>query len=246
MTESARMQRARMRSVMIATPIARAPCWQYALALAETVSMFEKLGMRYAMRFVIGSSNLPRARNELAARFLASGLDDLVLIDDDMGWKAQAVLRLVSSERPIIGAVGRKKVDKPNSDPDVWCVHFGQFGGAELEQDAMGAVRVERVGTGFLKISRSAFEALIAAHPEWKGAGNPEWDAATRAAYHRFFRFDPETEMGEDFVFCERWRALGGDVWIDPEIALTHVGAKDYSGAISEIMLPAEFKEAAE
>lgn len=236
---AARMARARSRSVMILTPIARAPCWQYALALAETCVMLEQLGIRYAMRFVIGSSNLPRARNELAARFLASGFSDAVFIDDDMGWQANAALRLIASEQKVIAAVGRKKVDKPLNDPAIWCAHFGAGAGEALEQDAMGAVQVERAGTGMMKISREVFEQMIAAHPEWKRPGTPDMATDVRAHYYQFFKFDDETEMGEDYTFCERWKALGGEVWIDPKIALSHVGEKAWEGCIAEIMQPA-------
>jgi hypothetical protein len=238
--EARRIERARARSVMIATPIARAPCWQYTMAFAETCVLFEQLGMRYTCRFIVGSSNLPRARNEIAARFLASGFDDLVLVDDDMGWGANSVVRLIASPQPVIGGVGRKRVDKPQTDPDTWCARF--LDGAErgLEQDAMGAVRVARVGTGFLKVSREVFERLIAAHPEWKRPGRADMPDDVRAHYYQFFRFDDGDELGEDYVFCERWRAVGGDIWIDPSIALMHVGEKEYAGRIGDIMEEAE------
>ena len=236
--EAERLAYARTRSVMICTPIARQPAWQYTLAYAETCVMLEQLGIRYSSRFVVGSSNLPRARNELVARFLASGFSDLVLIDDDMGWKANDVLRLVASEQPVIAAVGRKKVDKPNSDPDVWCVYIAPGPDGALVQDPAGMVEVSYVGTGLIKISRTVFEEMIGAHPEWKRPGMPDMSAEVRENYYQFFRFDPDDhyEMGEDFCFCQRWRALGGRVWIDPSITLSHVGEKAYTGAICEIM----------
>lgn len=235
---AARLAYARTRSVLVGTPIMRHPVWQYTLAYAETCVMLEQLGIRYSSRFVVGSSNLPRARNELAARFLASGFTDLVLIDDDMGWRANDVLRLVASEQPVIAAVGRKKVDKPNSDPDVWCTYLEN---GPLVQDAFGAVEVRYVGTGMMKIARPVFEQMIAAHPEWKRPGTPDMADEVRQNYYQFFRFDPDDrfEMGEDFCFCMRWRELGGRIWIDPAIELSHVGEKAYSGAISEIMTAA-------
>lgn len=230
-----RLDRARQRSVMILTPIARAPVWQYTMAFAETCVMLERLGFRYSCRFVVGSSNPPRARNVLAARFLAAGFDDAILIDDDMGWSANDVLRLLASEQPLIAAVGRKKVDKPNTDANVWCCHFWGDATERLVQDAMGAVNVPRVGTGMMKIARSVFEAMIAAHPEWKRDGDPEMEPAVKANYYRFFAYG-EDEGGEDFRFCDAWRALGGAVWIDPSISLSHVGEKAWSGRIADQM----------
>ena len=230
-----RIARAQGRSVMIATPIARAPCWQYTLAFAETLVLLRELGIRFTTRFMVGSSNLPRARNVLAARFLASGLDDLLFIDDDMGWKANDVLRLLASEQPLIGGVGRKKLDKPDSDPDVWCCQFPPEAGTILRRDTMGAINVARLGAGMVKISREVFATMIAAHPEWKRDGDPELPAEISAHYYRFFCFN-EDEGGEDYHFCDRWRELGGEVWIDPEIALTHSGDKAWGGSVTALM----------
>jgi len=234
----ARLERARSRAVMICTPVARSPCLEYTLAFAETSVHLLQTGIRQCSQFVVGSSNLPRARNELVARFLASDCDDLIFIDDDMGWKPEAIVRLLASDKEVIGGVGRKRVDKPNSDPNVWCVHFEAGAEGHLDQDAMGAVKVLAVGTGLLKISRSALEQLKSAHPEWKRDGHEGMSAAVKANYFQFFRFDPDdtSEMGEDFVFCRRWRALGGEVWIDPTIWLSHIGNRAYSGCISEML----------
>jgi hypothetical protein len=206
------------------------------MAFAETCAMLERLRIRYASRFVVGSSNIPKARNILAARYLASGFTDALYIDDDMGWSANSVLRLLASDKPVIAGVGRKKVDKPNSDPNVWCCHFDETAAGGLVQDEMGNIRLPRVGTGFMKIARTVFEQLIAAHPDWKRQGDPEMEPAVRANYYRFFKFDDETELGEDYFFCERWRELGGEVWIDPSITLSHVGEKAWTGRIAEIM----------
>lgn len=235
--ESLRLARARSRSIMIATPVARAPCYQYTVALVDTCLLLERAGIRHCLQLVIGSSNLPRARNELCARFLASSCTDLLFVDDDMEWRANDVVRLLASDKPIAGAVGRKRVDKPNTDPNVWCGEPALGDDNRLEQDDMGFVRFKKVGTGFLKIAREAFEQIIAAHPEWKGNGHDGMPDAVRANYYRFFRFaDDESETGEDFTFCAAWRALGGEIWIDPDAVLGHVGEKNYSGHIGELM----------
>ena len=246
--EAARLMRAKSRRVMICTPIARHPTYQYALSLTDTCLLLERNGVAHARQFVIGSSNLPRARNELVARFLASNCTDLLFVDDDMGWDANAALRLLSSDKPIAAVVGRKRVDKPNSDLEVWCGRPETAAdGSGIIQDEMGLVRFERVGTGFIKIAREAFEAIIKAHPEWKRAGHAGMPDDVKANYYRFFRFgDDAYETGEDFEFCNAWRALGGEIWVDVEQRLSHVGEKDYAGAFAELMQPAQVQEAAE
>jgi hypothetical protein len=238
----ARFRRAQSRRVMLATPCARAPVLEYTTAFADTCVNLTVAGIKYETHFVIGSSNLPNARNTIVARFLASQCTDLILIDDDMGWRPEAIIRLLASEQKVIGGVGRKKVEKPNSDPEVWCFSALTDENKTIPpQDAMGAVQVKAVGTAFLKIERSVFEDMIAAHPEWKRTGPHSMSDEVKAHYYKFFRFDldddDEDEMGEDFVFCHRWRELGGTVWIDPQIGLVHVGFKAWAGCIADHLM---------
>jgi len=234
----AREARAKSRSVMIASPIARDVTPQYVVSLLKTVNLLNNYGVRFGAEFIVGSSNLPRSRNALVARFLASDYSDLIMIDDDMGWDAGSVIRLLASDKPFLAAAGRKKTVVANSDPNAWCAQF--IDGASIEHDAMGAIRVRRVGGAFVKYERSVFERLIAAHPEWKIEGHEDMTEAQRAAYHQFFRFDTEShdEIGEDYLFCDRWREAGGEIWVDPSIELTHMGAYPYTGRLIEILQP--------
>jgi hypothetical protein len=246
----ARLERARSRKVMLCIPTARAPVLEFTIAFSETCMHLMQSGIPHCTQFVVGSSNLPRARNELVARFLASDCTDMIFIDDDMGWDPLAILRLVASDKSVIAGVGRKRVDKPNSDPNVWCVHLESSAEHAIVQDAMGAVEVKAVGTAFMKIERSVFEKMIVAHPEWKRDGHDGMSEAVKANYYQFFRFDPDDtmELGEDFVFCKRWRDIGGSIWIDPTIWLAHVGSKAYSGRFADELMVARGRtlEAAE
>lgn len=235
---------------MIGIPTARAPVLEFTTAFADTLVKLTQLGMSYATYFLIGSSNLPAARNKIVAKFLTSNCTDLFFIDDDMGWHPDAFMRLLGSEQKIIAGVGRKKGDKPNNDPEVWCLNRMADEKMHIPpQDEMGAVQVFAVGTAFMRIERSVFEMMIAAHPQWKREGPYDMAADVKANYYQFFRFDDDQlEMGEDFLFCKRWRELGGTIWVDPEIILSHVGSKAWTGSLAETMLPApvEHLEAAE
>lgn len=232
--EQVRFERLKSRTVMIATPIARAPVWQYTVALAETCVLLHGLGIRFYYVSFVGLSNLPRVRNMLAARFLASDATDLMFIDDDIGWDQHDVIRLLASEQPLIAGVGRKKTGN-STDVAGWCCQFLSDATRRLSIDAMGNVEVARVGTGFMRIQRQAFEELMRRYPESKGTAAPELPPEQDRFYHRFFQFGAD-ELTEDYVFCDRWRAIGGRVFIDPSIKLSHVGEKAYSGAIMELI----------
>src|SRR5438874_11129003 len=88
----AQIERARTRVAFIATPVARHPTHQYTSSLVMTTGYLTQLGISLTIQNTHGNPNLAQARNELAARFLASAAGtgiaatDMLWIDDDMGW----------------------------------------------------------------------------------------------------------------------------------------------------------------
>jgi CBS domain-containing protein len=239
-----RLEYLKAAKVMILTPHGGRPVWQYADSYGATIRDFERLGVEWDRRRVIGMSNIPKARNFLMAQFMAartaSGapFTHALLIDDDMRWNPQSVLRLIMAQHEVIAAVGRKKIPKPNSDPSVWCFYAPPQ--ALMEWDAMGSFTAEgtKAGAAFMVIQRQVIEKMTAAHPEWKRPLPPEIDPEIERHYYQLFRNDPDdlNDGGEDFCFCERWNALGGRVWIDPSIELGHIGETDYSGVLGELL----------
>ena len=225
------LDRAKSRSVTFATPCYRdiSP-WHHA-SMIETVSLLRGLGIACEVKMVVGVP-VNDARNALANRFLATDHTDLVFIDADEGWDAWNIVRLLASEQPLIAAVGRKKTAAPDDDLKTWCMGLlpGTLDG--VPTDAAGAIEVEYVGTGLMRINRSVFETMIAAHPEWERES-----AGTQV--ERFYEFfacdlDPsrKSRNGEDISFCHRWRALGGSTFVDPGITIRHFGTCEYGGNI--------------
>lgn len=226
-------ERLKTRCVLIATPSHGRPALKFAESMVETATVLTRLGVEFNFLTVEGSSNLPRARNTLVAWFRsAEKYTDLLMIDDDMRWDAMAVVRLIASDKDVIGAVGRKKQDKP-----AWCVRVAPetlaAGGTTL-QGPMQSLEVETVGTGMLKMTRECIERMVVARPDLKmDPRDNEMPEEIRALYHRLFQFG-ELEEGEDYTFCFRWREAGGSVWVDPSITLGHIGSKDYTGTFMD------------
>ena len=79
----ARAARLRARSLMIATPIARNPVWQYTASFGATIMALMGAGFR-SLSNSWSAIRTSRARNELVAKFLASPATDLLFVDDDM------------------------------------------------------------------------------------------------------------------------------------------------------------------
>ena len=245
---SARLAHARQRSVLICTPVARNPVWQYTTSLASTLLFLSEQGVRCSFQFVVGSSVISKARNELCAHFLMGDFTDLLFIDDDMQWSPNSVLRLLASRQLLVGGVGRMRVQKPNTDPAVWCWRPLHGGDGALRQDDMGAIECLGFGAAFMLINRRVLLELAAAHPDWKRPGAHDWPDGLREHYFEFFRQNHEGHPGEaseDYVFCDRWRAAGGQVFVDPTIKLGHIGTWNYQGSLEEAVLVSAMETAA-
>lgn len=100
--------------------------------------------------------------------------------------------------------------------------------------------RVRHLPNGFMLIQRSTIEALINAHPDTKYVDDVHFlqDKENDFAYALF---DCQVQDGhylsEDWLFCERWLKLEGEVWADVSINLTHTGYEDYCGSYISSML---------
>jgi hypothetical protein len=42
--------------------------------------------------------------------------------------------------------------------------------------------------------------------------------------------------LSEDYTFCRRWQQIGGDIWLDPRVALNHVGHYTFRGNVRKML----------
>ncbi|MFT8245078.1 glycosyltransferase family 2 protein [Roseomonas sp. BN140053] len=215
------------------------PCYGGLLTTATLRGLLETqracLGLELPFTCVTltNESLIPRARNTLLAFFLASEASHLLFVDADIGFGAASVLRLLAHDRPLIGGLYRRK----RLDRQDWVVGWLPSPDGSARRDPRtGAVEVAHLGTGFLCLRRDLVERMAAAHPNTRYRPDPEdgppgpW----RDRVHALFEsgLDPETGQyfSEDYLFCRRWRALGGEVWCDPAILLEHHGQASFRG----------------
>lgn len=226
------LERLKTRRLLIGTPSHAGPKMQFLRSLLLTQRYMLQKGMDFDFLDVSQSSILPKVRNAICAWFLASDFTDLIMIDDDMGWPASAIVHLLASPHPVIGAVGRRKTDEKIS----WCYRPLPGDGVH-ELDEMGSMQVQCLGTGILKISREALEKIVAERPDLKLPGSEDMPAGVVDKHYKFFSYGPLQE-GEDYMFCDLWRSVGGEVWLAPGIEVTHVGEKEYTGKFSDQLMP--------
>jgi hypothetical protein len=204
-----------------------------AVSLARFAQQAAKHGIDIQIGSICGCSVVSRARNLLAQDLLESNCDFLMFIDSDINFEAEDVFRLMAwgtdPKKGIVAAVPRTRSETKN-----YIATLDYDDNGELTMNGMGLVRAKRVATAFMLVRREVFVTMAEAHPEWKYYDTRS-DRTLTAMFD--FKVTEEGYMGEDFLFCDRARELGFDVWIDPSISLGHMGVQEYIGNYGQDIL---------
>lgn len=222
------------KSVFIGLP---AYDFKVSLKLAVSLARFAQAAPQHGVDVNIGSvcgcSVVSRARNLLVKDMLDAGSDYLMFIDSDINFEPDDIFRLMAwaqdSKKGIVAGVPRVRDAKKTYIADLDHDENG-----DLTMNAMGLVRGKRVATAFMLIQRSVITDMMSANPDWN-----YFDKRCGKEVPALFDFKLTAEgyIGEDFLFCDRTRELGYEVWIDPTIALGHMGVQEYTGHFGEDIL---------
>jgi hypothetical protein len=179
-----------------------------------------QIGIEWTVETMTNESLISRARNTLTAKFLSTpGSTHLMFIDADIGWEPWHLLVLLDAQKDVIGGLYPMK-----SLPVKWCVN-GIPGKAEEPDGKL--IEVTKTGTGFMLIKRDVFEKLNA-HPAVRHFNN-DIGLPKDLDPHMKTYFDTAVREGryysEDWTFCENWRDLGGQIFVDKRVLLRHTGS---------------------
>jgi hypothetical protein len=93
--------------------------------------------------------------------------------------------------------------------------------------------KVKHIATGFMMIQRNVIEKMSKAFPSTKYVDDINFLKPHENEF-AYALFDCGVEEGhyfsEDWLFCHRWTKMGGSVWMDVSITLTHTGIEDFRG----------------
>lgn len=205
-------------------------------------------------------SLITRARNAILRDFVVSDSDYLMFIDSDISFDPLDVFKLalhrrdvVAAAYPLKGLAWHRAVNMPTTEEVRnaavnYVINLAKDVTSK-EKDGMipvnlhdGLLEVLDAGTGFMMISRNAIDSLIAAYGsdvEYKsdlsiinedGTTEKENNITHWALFDTSIEVKTERYLSEDYTFCRRWQSIGGKVWIDPKIVLTHHGSYAYRG----------------
>jgi hypothetical protein len=98
---------------------------------------------------------------------------------------------------------------------------------------------VLEIGTGFMMIRRKTFENFQKAYPEkmYKPdhVRTEHFDGSREICMFFDCEIDPVSKryLSEDYLFCQKVRAMGGHVYICPWMKLSHTGSYSFGGSLA-------------
>lgn len=204
-----------------------------AISLASFCVQATQHGVDIQICNISGCSVVSRVRNLIATDFLKSDCTDLMFIDSDINFDAEDIFRLMAwNTDPKKGIVAGIPVARKKGQ-----VYFSTLDTDDdsIFMDKMGLVKAKRVATAFMMIRREVFEKLRDAHPEW--LYHDEKKEGDQVICFFDFELKDGHYVGEDYLFCDRAREQGFEVWIDPTIKLGHMGVHEFEGSFGEEFL---------
>jgi hypothetical protein len=220
----------------------------YTMSLLSLQKASASLGFDMATILLGNDALITRGRSAIVAKFLdAPAATHLLFVDADITFQPDAVARMLAFDQDFVAGFYPAKV----IDWQQLAERFGKTGealdeaglvyvGSLCEGDALkfqnGFATSVYVGTGFQLIKRNVFERMIKAYPETKYSALHAFPRPAQPSPNLYALFDCMIDkdtgvyLSEDYAFCRRWKAIGGEIWLDLNSQLTHTGAHSFHG----------------
>jgi hypothetical protein len=192
-------------------------------------------------------SLITRSRNTLVSQFLHTPqATHLLFIDADISFDPEQVYHMLKFGREFVAGIyplkvidwSRCAIERAESARETHqaapLLYVGTLcTGERLEREGRFATAIY-CGGGFMLLKREVIEKMAAAYPETRYKSVHAYSNAKAQENYALFDCMIDRETGayisEDFAFCQRWRDIGGKIWLDTEGKLTHVGSYNFQG----------------
>jgi hypothetical protein len=192
----------------------------------------------------IGHADIYALRAQIVANFLADpNATDLVMIDSDVAWEPHGLQSLLAHDVDLVAAAYPKR-----RDPIEFMFRSAQDAGQPLMGDpGTGLVEVWGMPGGFMRCRRSMLEKMVAHYSDLFVVDRDAPKGKTCRLFDPYYFDTVEADgskgkrvLSEDYAFCQRWRDMGGKVYLDASIGMAHIGTKAFTGKLGEFLPSAE------
>ncbi len=230
-----------MTKLMIGTPMYGGQCSaHYTLSNLNLARLADNYNIELNYQFITSESLITRARNDLSRTFLQSDCSHLLFVDADIGFDALDVIKLLEHNLDIVcGGYPAKMIDwvqiQQAATNGVSSHALNQYASpyiynrVEMSPQIGNLIEVSESGTGFMMITRNVFEKLSTHLPAY--TTNKFNGRGEKTTEYFSTMIDQNALISEDYFFCRKWRGIGGRVFVDKTIKLTHVGSYEYKSS---------------
>lgn len=193
------------------------------------VLMAQQVGLNWSLDTMVNESLVTRARNNLMAKMMTNtNATHFMFIDADIRFQPESIFQMIACDKDVIGGLYPKKALPIN-----YVINLKPT--VTVQGDIY---TVDTMGTGFLLFKRHVYEKLIAAHPESKYVDDIGLGKQYEPMMYAIFDCVIDERghyLSEDWTFCRRWQALGGEIWAHSKTLLNHVGHYEFTGDLSKL-----------
>ncbi|ACB96773.1 hypothetical protein [Beijerinckia indica] len=219
----------------------------YMQSVLSLVQFGGQAGFDITLALLGHDSLITRSRNTLIAQFLQhTEATHLLFVDADIAFDPEQVFHMLAFDQDFVAGIyplkvidwtqpAIKRVAMREESFETAALHYvGSLEtGQALERKGRFATGIY-CGGGFMLLKRQVVTRLIEAYPQSRYKNVHAFSNAKAENNYALFEclIDKETEayVSEDFGFCQKWRDIGGRIWLDTEGRLTHIGSYQFSG----------------
>ena len=190
--------------------------------------VLDAAGIEHQTVSEVGCPYISHARATMLRKALDAQADAAVFIDDDVAFNPLDMLKLVQTKGDVVAGTYRFKTPEEEYMATIVCDARGY-----PVCRADGCMRADKVPAGFLKVTREAVRRFMRAFPElvYGDPEHPSVDLFNHGAHKGVW-------FGEDYAFSRRYLESGGEIWLVPNLGLTHHAADvAYPGNFHQFML---------
>ena len=230
----------------------------YMKSCLDLQATMNKYGIETKFSFLFNESLITRARNYLVDEFLRTDYTHMLFIDSDIHFNPQDVIALLALDKDVIGGPYPKKSmnwgniataarSHPNMDPRELEALVGEYVFNVVKGTSQFSVteplEVMEIGTGYMMIKRHVFDKMATEYPliRYKPdhVGQANFDGSRYI--HAYFDTVIDTKesivgggsdryLSEDYMFCQMWRKMGGQIYLCPWMKTQHIGTYAFTG----------------
>lgn len=200
------------------------------MAVINNMEILKRNGIGVHLHFETGCCYLPIARNNCVFKFMASDCTDMVFVDSDVAFQSDAIMKLISPDKDIVCGLYPFKLDTEGYPARLLANDDGTY----KIDPYTGLVEIEGGPTGLMRIQRQVIATMQAKLPETECVNDQ--GESIFSLFDTGMQRGSKQWFGEDYLFCLRWRDLGGKIWAEPDIEFDHIGRKRYHGNYRKYM----------